>query len=240
MLHVWKLIVTLHRRGKHIIWLFLCSILLFLCVPILNSISLGEWNIVNNSFQHQVTEIIGVLFLLYFWSTIFTQFNQNKTLQLLRSKKKQPLQFLSEIRLGIFTVYGSYIIITLLWACLLQWFTIETLLSYTNLLISGGIILIFVMLLSLVTNSYAAMIASLIIYGISYSINFILFSTPLMFKEDISYKILQTIQYIFPRFDLLYSTNWNEWLRSLFGNSIYLLCLYAILSYIFLSFYDKR
>jgi hypothetical protein len=240
MLHIRRLMVTLHRRKRHIVWLLLCSVLLFLCIPLLNSISLWEGNIVNSSFQHQITEIIGILFLLYFWSTIFTQFNDHKTLQLLWSKKKSPSYFLWETRLGIFTIYSGYIIITLLWAGFLQGFTTETVLSYINLLMSGSIILTLVMLLSLATNPYASMIWSLIIYSVSYSINFILFSTPIGFKEDISYQALLIIQYMFPRFDLLYSMTWYEWLRSLLGNGIYMLCLYGILSYVFLSLYDKK
>ena len=241
MLHVWKLIVTSHRRKKHVIWLFICAVFVFLLIPLINSISLWEGWFVNTSFQHQITEIIGLLFVLYFWSTILQQLNHNKIIQLLRSKRKEPISFVTQIWLGTYSIYAIYIIITCLIALLLQWPEHNILIWYSNLLISGAIVLTVVMLLSIVTNSYAAMVWSLIIYSISYSINFIIFSTPLAFQETISYKILTILQYLFPRFDMLYSTSNHVWERlwSIWWNILYLLCIFSLFIYVFLRRYNK-
>ncbi len=195
---------------------------------------------INNNFQHQVTEIIGLLFILYFWSTTIQQFDQNKVMQLLWSKKKEPISFISQIRLGIYSVYFLYIVFSCIAFSLIHWINIENLFSYINLLVSWSIILTMILILSLITNSYASMIISLIIYSISYSINFIIFSTPIAFQETISYKLLTITQYIFPRFDMLYSTNiWIERLRSLWWNLLYLACIYYLFIYIFLRNYNK-
>jgi len=239
MLHVWKLIITLHRRKKHILWLIICAIIIFLCMWIINSISLWEWNFVNNIFQHQITEIIGVLFLLYFGSTTLHQLNQTKVTQLLWSKKKEPISFISQIRWGIYSIYIIYIIITCIAALLLQDITMVTIISYFNLAITWAIILTIIMILSLVTNAYAAMVWSLIIYSISYSINFILFGTPWSFQDTLSYKALTFVQYLFPRFDILYSTTSTEWIRSLWGNIIYWMVIYCIFIYVFLHRYNR-
>jgi hypothetical protein len=238
MLHVWKLIMTLHRRKKHILWLIVCAIFLFLCSPIINSISLWEWTIVNNAFQHQITEIIWLLFLLYFWSTTLSQLNHTKVTQLLRSKKREPISFISQIRWSIYSVFIWYIIITIIGVSIMNFHQID-IIPYINLLISWWIILTIVMILSLLTNSYAAMVVSLIIYSISYSINFIIFSTPLSFQQTLSYKILMFVQYLFPRFDLLYSTSrWFERFWSIGWNILYFCCIYCIFIYIFLRRYQ--
>lgn len=239
MLHVWKLIITLHRRKKHILWLIICAIFIFLCIPILNSISLWEGSFVNSSFQHQITEIVGLLFLLYFWSTTLSQLNQNKITQLLWSKKKEPISFISQIRWGLYSIYIFYILLTVIVVLLIQGFDINIIIWYSNLIISWGIILIIIMMLSLLTNSYAAMVWALIIYSISYSINFIIFSTPLSFQETLSFKTLTVLQYLFPRFDILYSTVWREWLRSVWGNILYLIVIYCIFVYVFLHRYNR-
>lgn len=239
MLHVWKLIITLHRRKKHILWLIVCAIFLFLCMSLINSISLWEWWIINSTFQHQITEVIGLLFLLYFWSTTLTQLNNTKVTQLLWSKKREPISFISQIWLGIYSVYVLYILLTLIGSVIISINEINFIIIwYINLLISWAIILTVIMILSLITNSYAAMVTSLIIYSIAYSINFIIFSTPISFQETFSYKALTIIQYLFPRFDLLYSTSlWNERLWSIWWNIIYWFCLFYILINIFLRRY---
>jgi hypothetical protein len=239
MLHVWKLIITLHRRKKHILWLIICAVFIFLCIPILNSISLWEGLFVNSSFQHQITEIIGLLFLLYFGSTTLSQLNQNKITQLLWSKKKEPISFISQIRWGVYSIYIFYILLTVIAILLIQGFDIHIIMWYSNLIISWGIILTIIMMLSLLTNSYAAMVWALIIYSISYSINFIIFSTPISFQETFSFKVLTVLQYLFPRFDILYSTLWREWLRSVWGNILYWIVIYYIFVYIFLDRYNR-
>lgn len=241
MLHVWKLIITLHRRKKHVAWLCICAVFVFLLIPLINSISLWEGWFVNTAFQHQITEIIGLLFLLYFGSTLLQQLNHNKIIQLLRSKRKEPISFVTQIRWGTYSIYAIYIIVTCIIALLLQWPVHNILIWYSNLLISGAIVLTVVMLLSLVTNSYAAMVWSLIIYSISYSINFIIFSTPPNFQETLSYKILTILQYLFPRFDMLYNTSGNigEWLRSVWWNMLYLSCIFSLFIYVFLRHYNK-
>ena len=239
MLHVWKLIITLHRRKKHILWLIICAIFIFLCIPILNSISLWEGWIINSTFQHQITEIIGLLFLQYFGSTTLSQLNQNKITQLLWSKKKEPISFISQIRWGIYSIYMFYILLTILTTLLLQWLNINIIMWYANLIISWGTILTIIMMLSLLTNSYAAMVWSLIIYSISYSINFIIFSTPVSFQETLSFKALTILQHLFPRFDILYSTTSTEWLRSLWGNILYWIVIYCIFVYVFLHRYNR-
>jgi hypothetical protein len=239
MFHIWKLIITLHRRKKHILWLIICAIFIFLCIPIINSISLWEGWFINNIFQHQITEIIGLLFLLYFGSTTLSQLNQNKITQLLWSKKKEPISFISQIRWGIYSIYIFYILLTIITTLLLQGFNISVIMWYVNLIISWGIILTMIMMLSLLTNSYAAMVWSLIIYSISYSINFIIYSTPIGFQDTFSFKALTILQYLFPRFDILYSTIWKEWLWSLWGNIFYWIAIYCIFVYIFLDRYNK-
>lgn len=239
MLHVWKLIITLHRRKKHILWLIICAIFIFLCIPILNSVSLWEGSFINSSFQHQITEIVGLLFLLYFGSTTLSQLNHNKITQLLWSKKKEPISFISQIRWGIYSIYIFYILLTIITTFILQGLNISIIMWYANLIISWGIILTIIMMLSLVTNSYAAMVWSLIIYSISYSINFIIFSTPLSFQETFSFKALTILQYLFPRFDILYSTTWIQRFRSIWGNILYWIVIYYIFVYVFLHRYNR-
>ncbi len=230
--------MTLHRRKKHIFWLIVCGIFVFLCSPLICSISLWEWEIVNNTFQHQITEIVGLLFLLYFGSTTLNQLNDTKVTQLLWSKKREPISFISQIRWGIYSVFAWYILLNFIVTTIIHFHQVDVI-PYINLLVSWWVILTIVMLFSLVTNSYIAMISSLIIYSISYSINFIIFSTPLSFQQSLSYKILSFAQYLFPRFDLLYSTSWwSERLWSIGWNIIYLCCIYCVFIYIFLRRYQ--
>lgn len=241
MLNIWKLIVIAHRRKKHILWLIIVLFVVALCLPILDSIALGQGDIVNQSFQHLIIEVVGLLFLVYFGSTLLHQFSENKTLQLLWSKKKQPLSFITGAWLGLYTIYAGFVMIALL-ASLLYYGDTAIIISYGNLLISGSIALSFIFLFSCVTNSYAAMLSSLIIYIISYSINFIIFSTPISFEGNISFKILSLIQYLFPRFDILYSTMQDPSARwwTVIGNLFYLVCVSIIMVRVFLSRFSHR
>ena len=241
MLNIWKLIVIAHRRKKHILWLIVVLFVVALCLPLLNSIALGQGDVVNQSFQHLIIEVVGLLFLVYFGSTLLNQFSENKTLQLLWSKKKQPLQFIAGAWLGLYTIYAGFVIISLL-VSLLYYGDTTLLISYFNLLISGAIALSFIFLFSCLTNSYAAMLSSLIIYIMSYSINFIIFSTPIAFEDNISFKILTLIQYLFPRFDILYSTMQDPSIRgwTALGNLLYLLCISIIMVRVFLSRFSHR
>ena len=239
MLHIWKLIITLHWRKKNILWLIICGIFIFLCIPLLNSISLWEGAFVSNAFQHQITEIIGLLFLLYFGSTTLNQLDQNKVTQLLWSKKKQPVSFIVQIWWAIYSIYTFYILLTMTAVLLVRGLDIDIMIWYANLMISWGTILTVIMLFSLLTNPYASMVSALIIYSISYSINFIIFSTPLSFQETFSFKALSIIQYLFPRFDILYSTVWVQWLRSIWANLLYWIVIYTIFVSVFL-YHHKR
>lgn len=241
MLHIRKLVVLSHWRKKHIFWLIGCIILIFLSTPLIHSLSLWQWTVIATIFQHQITEIVWVLFLLYFGSTIIWQFKADKIFQLLWAKKQEPKNMIFQMRLGLYSIYSFYILLTYIVGFLVQGFDVNTLMMYSNLLISGAIVLAIVMILSLVTNSYAAMICALILYTISYSINFILFSTPLWFQDTVSYKLLSIIQYFFPRLDLLYNTidSWS-WLRAMWANILYLIVLLIILIKLFLSYYTKK
>jgi len=66
MKDIWKLIVLSHRRKKNIFGLIAALVGIALLIPLLNSISLGQGAIVNQSFQHLIVEIVGILFILYF------------------------------------------------------------------------------------------------------------------------------------------------------------------------------
>lgn len=237
-MHIWKLILQFHRRKKHILWLLICSLIIWLCVPFIDGIALWEGKIVALSFQHQMTEIIGLLFILYFGSTTLQQFQQTKITQLLRSKKKEPIHFILQSWAGIYSIYAFFVIITLLGIVIIQGWWISAVSLFFNLLISGGIILSIIMILSLLTNSYITMVAGLIIYILSYSINFIIFSTPNSFKESLSFKVFLWLQYLFPRFDLLYSTlsTTNRW-RAIGGNTFYGICVLIVLVIVFLHRY---
>lgn len=241
MLHIRKLVVLSHWRKKYIFWLIGCIILIYLCSPLINSLSLWQWDTINTVFQHQITEIVWMLFLLYFGSTILGQWKSNKIFQLLWAKKQEPISIIFQIRLGLYSIYSLYIIVTYCIGYIIQWFEINILLMYINLLISWWILLSLVMILSQFTNSYAAIIWSLILYVISYSINFILFSTPIWFQDSLSYQILHTIQYIFPRLDLLYSTMGSaSWIRSAMANILYLIVIIILLIRSFLFYYTKK
>lgn len=241
MKDIWKLIILSHRRKKNIFGLIAALVGIALLIPLLNSISLGQGAIVNQSFQHLIIEIVGILFILYFWSTLLKQFQENKTLQLLRSKKKEPIQFIIGARLGTYTVYGWFIVIAMI-TSLLFYGDISLIISYSNLLISGAIALSLIFFFSSITNSYAALLSTLIVYLISYSINFIIFSTPVNFEDNISFKILTIVQHLFPRFDILYSSMsmFSTWLRSVGANILYFICITSIMIYIFLSRFAKR
>ena len=119
---------------------------------------------------------------------------------------------------------------------------ISLIISYSNLLISGAIALSLIFFFSSITNSYAALLSTLIVYLISYSINFIIFSTPVNFEDNISFKILTIVQHLFPRFDILYSSMsmFSTWLRSVGANILYFICITSIMIYIFLSRFAKR
>lgn len=240
MNHVWNLILTFHWRKRHIVWLFVSIIILYICTPFINSIALGENSVVSTAFSQQIIEIIGLLFLLYFGSTILSEFNKNKTIQLLRSKKKEPLWLITQLWTGTYTVYALYIIVAINIWWLIVWRDVTIVQATINLLISWAIVLSIVMCLSCITHPYAAIIWSLIIYSMSYSINFIIFSTPNLFKESISYKILTVIQYLFPRLDLLYSTSWNSWIRASLANMLYAIVIFSIFVCIFLYSYKKQ
>lgn len=237
MFHIWKLILISHRRKKHILWLMVCILTTILCMSFIKPIALGEGAFVSNIIQHQITWVIGILFIVYFWSTIIHQFNHTKITQLLRSKQKNPISFISQLRAGTYSIYFAYICTTYIIVYLLN--DTNNIIAYTNLLISGATILTVTIFLSMVTNTYATMLWSFILYGISHSINFIIFSTPVAFKTNISYQILLIIQYLFPRFDLLYNTTWFEWIRAVSWNILYWIALYSIFVYVFLHQYKK-
>jgi hypothetical protein len=238
MFHIWKLILIWHRRKKHILWLMICVVITILCMTLIQPLSLGEWEFVTNALQHQITEVIWILFLVYFGATSINQFNHTKITQLLRSKQKKPIAFISQLRAGTYSIYATYIISTYIATLLFNW-TESNITEYINLLVSGSTILTITMILSLLINTYSAMIWSLIMYGISYSINFILFSTPITFQTNVSYQILTFLQYLFPRFDLIYSTTGQERIRATGWNIIYWITAYCIFVYMFLHQYKK-
>lgn len=241
MLNIWKLIIIAHRRKKYILWLIIVLFVVGLCLPLLNSISLGQGDMVNQSFQHLIIEIVGLLFLVYFGSTLLNQFSENKTLQLLWSKKKQPLHFIAGARIGLYSVYAAFVITALI-VSFMYYGDTTIIINYINLLLSGAIALSFIFLFSCLTNAYAAMLSALIIYIMSYSINFIIFSTPTNFEGNISFKVLTIIQYLFPRFDILYSTVQDLGIRwwAVWGNILYLICISAIMIRVFLSRFSHR
>lgn len=241
MINIWKLITTSHRRKRYILWLIIVLFVVALCIPLLNSITLWQGDIVNQSFQHLIIEIVGLLFLVYFGSTLLNQFSENKTLQLLWSKKKEPLQFIGGAWLWLYSIYGLFVIIAMI-SALIYYGDTAIIFNYLNLLISGAIALSFILLFSCITNPYASMLSTLVIYIMSYSINFIIFSTPVNFEEHISFKILTTIQYLFPRFDILYSTIQDPSTRwwTVLGNILYLICISIIMIRVFLSRFSHR
>ena len=241
MFSIWSLIIAEHRRKKYMFWLIFVVILIGLCLPLLNSITLWQGDSVNQSFQHLAIETVGVLFLVYFGSTLLHEFRANKTLQLLRSKKKNPLEFIIGTWLGLYSIYALLVLLSLALS-LLYYGDMNLILTYTNLLISGAILLSIVFLFSFLTNSYAAMLSSLVIYLISYSINFIIFSTPVSFENSLSFKIFSTIQYLFPRLDLLYSTlqNTGSRMRAVLANLLFALCISIIMVRVFLWRFSYR
>ena len=241
MFSIWRLIIIEHRRKKYILWLIVVVFIVALCLPLLNSIALGQGDIVNQSFQHFVIEIVGVLFIVYFWSTLLYEFKEKKTLQLLRSKKKQPLSFIFGTWLGIYSIYACFVIVSLI-ASLVYYGDTTLILNYINLLISWSLLLSIVFLFSFLTNSYTAMLSSLVIYILGYSINFILFSTPVGFESNISFKIFSIVQYLFPRLDLLYSSIYDlssRWWAAL-GNILFSICIGIIMIRVFLWRFSYR
>lgn len=241
MFSIWRLIIAEHRRKKYMLWLIVIVFIVALCLPLLNSIALGQGDIVNQSFQHLTIEIVGILFLVYFWSTLLHEFRANKTLQLLRSKKKEPLAFILGTWLGIYSIYAAFILVALI-ISLIYYGDTTLILSYTNLLISWSLLLSIVFLFSFLTNSYTAMLSSLVIYILSYSINFILFSTPVGFESSLSFKIFSIIQYLFPRLDLLYSSLHSLSSRgwAALGNTLFSLCIGIIMIRVFLWRFSYR
>ncbi len=236
MIHIWKLVIIEQWRKKYVFWLAVVLIVIALCIPLIDSLSLWQGIQVNQSFQHLVVELVGVLFLVYFWSTLLYQFIHNKTLQLLWSKRKQPFQFIVGTWLGLYTIFAVFTLIALV-ASWFMYHDSSVVLSYINLLISGAIILSIVFLLSFVINAYAAMLSTLVLYVLSYSINYIIFSTPVNFESNISFKVLTVVQHLFPRFDILYSTiaTPQSWRWALGATLIYFVCVSAIMIRIFLS-----
>ncbi len=241
MFNIWKLITIAHRRKKYILWLIIVIFAIVLLIPLFNSIALWQGDIINTSFQHIVIEVVGLLFIVYFGSTLLKQFTDNKTLQLLWSKKKQPLRFIIECWLGLYSIYAVFVLVAMIISFLYYGDSI-LIMTYINLLISGAIALSVILLFSCLTNSYAAMLSTIIIYLISYSINFIIFSTPIAFEKNISYTILTVVQYLFPRFDILYSSVHTPITRwwTVFANFLYFICISFIMIRVFLSRFAQK
>lgn len=234
MIHIIKLITTNQRRKWYILWLFVILLLIGISTPLFNSIALWQGEIVNKAFHHTAVEIMGLIYLIYFWSLVIKQFQEDKTLQLLRSKKKQPIQFLLWTRVWLYSIYAGFVVGWMIMTTLFYQGDMSIIASYLGLLISGAITLTFVYLFSFLTSAYAAMIASIIIVLVSHSLNFIIFSTPIAFETNLSFKFLTIIQYIFPRLDLLYHLSETR-ILALVTNLIYFVALWLITTKVFLN-----
>lgn len=233
MRHIWKLTLIKHRRKKHIIWLLASLVVLVAIAPFLNSISLWQGQVVNQSLQHTVVELVGVLFLWYFWASSLSDLSTTKTLQLLRAKKKEPLNTLIGLWTGLYTIYSVFVLSAgVIFST--YYADISLMISYVNLLASGAILLTLVFVLSFFTNSYTALLGSMIFYITSYSINYIVFSIPVTSEDSLSSHALHIVKHIFPRFDVLYSTTWEARVRALGANILYYIAISILMIRVFL------
>jgi len=234
MWEIWYSILSYHRRKKYLLWLIIIVSMILLSLFFFGSISLGETWYIYNHFSIGVIEIIGLFFVLFFGSTILHQLRDTKILHLLQSKKKDNKGFIGWVILWLITIVLLYTSIAygiryiLFWGELAQIFLQRTGTSMI-LIISSSIVLLF----STLTSPYLAFMVGLIIYGISYSIDFIIYNLENSAQNTniIVTTTIHSIKYLFPRFDLL--TIPSTTLAALVWHSIYftLLCLLITLSF---------
>lgn len=188
-------------------------------------------------------EIVWLIFVLYFWSTTLQSLIQSKILYLLRAKKQDPNAIIGGILLWLMSIVVLYTTISFTIAYIIgDGVSIINITSRIGLTTVLCITTMIVVLFSLVSNTYIAFMSWLIIYGISYSINFLVESMSILWPQSVNAKILNIMKYIFPRYDLL-TTNLlplSNWIRVIIGHIVYMVTLYIIINKVFSSRYTSH
>lgn len=244
MTHIWYSIISLHWRKKHVLGLIIITLLGLLSQFFLKSISLWEWQYISNEMSFATIEIVWLIFVLYFWSTTISNLIKDKILYLLRAKKEDSHSIIWWILLWIISIILLYITLAFMMAYIIWWNTLINFnfISLIGLFLILSITTLIVILFSLLSNAYIAFMSGLIIYGISYSINFIIESAKTQAINSFNISILNIIKYIFPRFDLLSTNILNTWtqIRVFIGHIIYIIALYFIIVKVFSSRYTNH
>lgn len=243
MLQIRYSIISLHWRKKHILWLSVVTLALLSVQFFLSNISLGEGTYVNTNFAQSLVEIIGLLFILYFWSTTRSMLIQSKILYLFWSKKQNAHSIIWWIVSGLFTIVSVYTIIGYLLITLLGTLPAHYIIALIGTIVVFYIMTLIVVLLSLISNPYITFMGSGIIYGISYSINFIITSIQWQeYSDPITNTLLRIIQAILPHFDLLTSPliPISNRIYSIIGHGILWIVLYFLIIRVFSSRYTSH
>ncbi len=234
-------IFSLHRRQKHTIWLIVIALILVLTQFFFASISLGEGTIVSWEITESSIHIIWLLFAIYFWSTTLPSLERQKILQLLFSKNQNPHAIIWGVWWGLVSIIIIYSVIVHAISILLSLihpFSLSWTVGIGNVIVMSMVIGR-ALLFSLLSSSYITFMTSLILYGVSYSINFLI--TTILYQNNniIVSMSLHTIKYTFPRFDLLTNNNLPidiRW-RAVISHLMLLVILYYILGMVFSSRY---
>lgn len=232
-------ILSMHRRKHHIVWLLGISLIIRATQYFINSISLGESAYSNSVFSTSLVEIVWLSFILYFWSSTRNYIKESKILYLLWSKKESWRDIIWGITWAIATIVIAYIIISYSISGILalptnyeqylQWMIWTSMVLFIMIIVTIGF--------SLITNSYMTILISLVIYFLSYSVNFII--TSLQYyanssENTISYTILSIVKFLLPRFDLLQAgVPFPNWFLALIGHGILWYILYKLTLYYF-------
>ncbi len=202
-------IIRYHRRKKHILWLIVLVIIAMSVQPLIQGLALGEESYVMTQWMLSSIEMMGLVFVIYFASTIHHQYQDTQILPLLMSKRSSSYAYIGGILWWMITIMTIYTIIA---GIALMISTDMTTIFYQILsrLIIFSTMITISLFISLFASPYIAMMASLVIYGVSYSINFLLFITTQTSSSLRTHDIIRIVSLFLPRFDLLVSGMWSH------------------------------
>lgn len=218
-------IMSYHWRKRHIIWLFLVLILVLFVWSFFGDLSLSEKSYVMMQRNTNSIEIIGLLFSLYFAASTYGHYQERKIRSILTTKRTSALSCIGgviawlSIIMIIYSIIGALIVLQINNTGIVTAF-------YQSIQRSMIFIVIIslAVLFSLYASAYIAIIATLSIYIVSYSLNFLLFTTDTI-GDGFLHNILSIIALFLPRFDTLWSTSQWSWIwwRAFLAHVLYAL-----------------
>ena len=211
MIDIARTIIRYHRRKRHILWLIMLVIIAMSVQPLIQGLALGEESYVMTQWMLSSIEIIGIIFVIYFASTIHHQYQDTQILPLLMSKRSSSYAYIGGILWWMITIMTIYTIIAGIALMIsTDMTTITIFYQILSRLIIFSTMITISLFISLFASPYIAMMASLVIYGVSYSINFLLFITTQTSSSLRTHDIIRIVSLFLPRFDLLVSGMWSH------------------------------